>query len=87
LELKPMFQQPEGPVTLTKDRKLCPLRLKLLNPSPIFFHMVNPISSNISHTSEASKPAPPKPQQPQQKNAPQPSDTVTLKSTSTAASR
>jgi hypothetical protein len=49
--------------------------------------MVNPISSNISHASEALKPAPPKPQQPQQKSAPQPSDTVTLKSTNTGDSR
>jgi hypothetical protein len=46
--------------------------------------MVNPISSNISHTTEALKTAPSKPQQPQQKNAPQPSDTVTLKSTQSA---
>jgi hypothetical protein len=49
--------------------------------------MVNPISSNISHTTEAPKPASPKPQQPQQKGAPQPSDTVTLKSTNTGDSR
>jgi hypothetical protein len=43
--------------------------------------MVNPISSNISHASEATKTTTPKPQQPQQKSSPQPSDTVTLKST------
>jgi len=43
--------------------------------------MVNPISSNVSHASEASKPAAPKPQPTPQKNSPQPSDTVTLKST------
>ncbi len=46
--------------------------------------MVNPISSNISHASEATKPAAPKPQPTQQKNTPQPSDTVTLKSTQSA---
>lgn len=45
--------------------------------------MVNPISNNqLSQASEAGKPAaPPKPPQPQPKSAPQPSDTVTLKST------
>jgi hypothetical protein len=42
--------------------------------------MVNPISSDISHASEAAKTATPK-TQPQQKGSPQPSDTVTLKST------
>ncbi|MGC2480934.1 MAG: hypothetical protein WA423_14020, partial [Candidatus Sulfotelmatobacter sp.] len=47
-------------------------------------HMVNPISSNISHASEAAKPAAPKPQPTQQKSTPQPSDTVTLKSTQSA---
>ncbi|MFY9683122.1 MAG: hypothetical protein WA416_06100 [Candidatus Sulfotelmatobacter sp.] len=46
--------------------------------------MVNPISSNISHASEAAKPAAPKPQPTQQKSTPQPSDTVTLKSTQSA---
>lgn len=45
--------------------------------------MVNPISSNLSHASEAAKAAAPKPQPAQQKSAPQPSDTVTLKSTNT----
>jgi hypothetical protein len=48
--------------------------------------MVNPISANISHANEAAKPAAPKPQQPQQKSSPQPSDTVTLKSTGSAGS-
>jgi len=43
--------------------------------------MVNPISSNISHSSEATKTTTPKHQQPQQKSSQQPSDTVTLKST------
>jgi hypothetical protein len=47
--------------------------------------MVNPISSaTTSHASETTKPAAPKPQQ--QKNSPQPSDTVTLKSTNAANS-
>ena len=46
--------------------------------------MVNPITSNISHASEAAKPAAPKPQPTQQKNSPQPSDTVTLRSTKSA---
>jgi len=46
--------------------------------------MVNPISSNISHASEAANPAAPKPQPTQQKSSPQPSDTVTLKSTKSA---
>ncbi|MFZ0759401.1 MAG: hypothetical protein WAM69_05560 [Candidatus Sulfotelmatobacter sp.] len=47
--------------------------------------MVNPVSSlNTSHANEAAKPAAPKSQQTQQKNAPQPSDTVTLKSTGNA---
>jgi hypothetical protein len=46
--------------------------------------MVNPISSNISHASEAAKTAAPKPQPTQQKSSPQPSDTVTLKSTKSA---
>jgi hypothetical protein len=42
--------------------------------------MVNPISSaTTSHASETAKAAAPKPQQ--QQNSPQPSDTVTLKST------
>jgi len=46
--------------------------------------MVNPISS--LHTSQANeaKPAAPKPQSTPQKSAPQPSDTVTLKSTAKA---
>jgi hypothetical protein len=48
--------------------------------------MVNPISSNLSHASETAKAAAPKPQT-QQKNAPQPSDTVTLKSTNTQSAR
>jgi hypothetical protein len=46
--------------------------------------MVNSISSaHTSLASEAARPAAPKPQpqQTQQKNSPQPSDTVTLKST------
>ncbi|MGB9285868.1 MAG: hypothetical protein WCB59_17785 [Candidatus Sulfotelmatobacter sp.] len=43
--------------------------------------MLNPISSSqLSHASDSTKPAAPSPRQPQQKNAPQPSDTVTLKS-------
>jgi len=46
--------------------------------------MVNPISSNISHASKAAKPAALKPQPTQQKSSPQPSDTVTLKSTKSA---
>jgi hypothetical protein len=41
--------------------------------------MVNPISTNISHTHEAAKQAQSKPV-PQQQKTPQPSDTVTLKS-------
>ena len=45
--------------------------------------MVNPISSNLSHASEATKAAASKPQPTQQKSTPQPSDTVTLKSTKT----
>jgi hypothetical protein len=48
--------------------------------------MVNAISANISHAHETTKPAAPKPQ-PEQKSAPQPSDTVTLKSTSTTNNR
>jgi hypothetical protein len=79
-----MLQQLESPVTLTKGRQHRPIRLKLLNPLPIFLHMVNPITSNISHASEAAKPAAPKPQLTQQKNSPQPSDTVTLRSTKSA---
>jgi hypothetical protein len=43
--------------------------------------MVNPISANVSHANEASKPAVPKPQPTERKTSPQPSDTVTLKST------
>jgi hypothetical protein len=45
--------------------------------------MVNPVSSaNQIHPNSAAKPAAsPKPQPTQQKSAPQPSDTVTLKST------
>ena len=43
--------------------------------------MVNPLSSNLSPASEAAKPAASKPQPTQQKSSPQPSDTVTLKST------
>jgi hypothetical protein len=50
----------------------------------MFLHMVNPVSSNISHASEAASPAASKPQPTQQKNSPQPSDTVTLKSTKSA---
>jgi hypothetical protein len=46
--------------------------------------MVNPITSNTSHASEAAKPAAPNPQPTQQKNSPQPSDTVTLRSTKSA---
>jgi hypothetical protein len=47
--------------------------------------MVSSISSShASQASEAVKPAAPKPQQAQQKSAPQPSDTVTLKSTGDA---
>jgi hypothetical protein len=47
--------------------------------------MVNPISSgNTSHASETAKAAAPKSQQ--QQNSPQPSDTVTLKSTNAASS-
>jgi hypothetical protein len=42
--------------------------------------MLNPINANTSHIHEATKPDAPKPQQPQQKSAPQPSDTVSLKS-------
>jgi hypothetical protein len=42
--------------------------------------MVNPISSHVSNADQAAKPSTPKPQQAQQKTAPQPSDTVTLKS-------
>jgi hypothetical protein len=49
--------------------------------------MVKPISSNPGHASEAAKAAAPKPQPAQQKNAPQPSDTVTLKSPNTGNSR
>jgi hypothetical protein len=48
--------------------------------------MVNAISSNISHIHEAPKPDTPKPQ-PEQKSAPQPSNTVTLKSTGTIDNR
>jgi hypothetical protein len=49
--------------------------------------MVNPISSAIaSHANEATKPAASKTQQTPQKSAPQPSDTVTLKSTAKASS-
>jgi hypothetical protein len=47
--------------------------------------MVNSISStNRTTENEAAKSAAPKAQQTQQKSAPQPSDTVTLKSTSSA---
>jgi hypothetical protein len=48
--------------------------------------MVNPVSSaNQVHPNSAAKPAaPPKPQPTHQKNAPQPSDSVTLKSTGAA---
>jgi len=45
--------------------------------------MVNPISTNLSHATEAAKTTAPKPQPTPQKNAPQASDTVTLKSTNT----
>jgi hypothetical protein len=50
--------------------------------------MVNPISSaTISQANEAKPPAPkPQHQQTQQKSAPQPSDTVSLKSTGKASS-
>jgi hypothetical protein len=48
--------------------------------------MVNSISStNHATQNEAAKSAAPKPQQTQQKAAPQPSDTVTLKSTASAS--
>jgi hypothetical protein len=49
--------------------------------------MVNPIgSANTSQANEAKPAAPkPQPQQTQQKNAPQPSDTVSLKSTGKAS--
>jgi hypothetical protein len=48
--------------------------------------MVNSISSTGHVTqNEATKPAAPKAQQTQQKSAPQPSDTVTLKSTGRAS--
>jgi hypothetical protein len=48
--------------------------------------MVNSISSTSHVTqNEAAKPPAPKPQQTQQKNAPQPSDTVALKSTGRAS--
>jgi hypothetical protein len=48
--------------------------------------MVNSISStsHATQANEAAKSAAPKPQQTQQKSAPQPSDTVTLKSTGSA---
>jgi hypothetical protein len=64
-------------------------RLKFPAPSPITHHMVNPISSSqASQSNEAAKSAAskPQPQQAQQKTAPQPSDTVTLKSTGQAES-
>jgi hypothetical protein len=49
--------------------------------------MINPTSSaTTSQASETAKPAAPKPQQTQQKSSPQPSDTVTLKSTNAASS-
>jgi hypothetical protein len=49
--------------------------------------MVNSISStsHVAQANEAAKPAAPKPQQTQQKSAPQPSDTVRLKSTGGAS--
>jgi hypothetical protein len=48
--------------------------------------MVNSISSTSHATqNEAAKTAAPKPQQTQQKSAPQPSDTVSLKSTGRAS--
>jgi hypothetical protein len=48
--------------------------------------MVNSISTTNHVTqNEAAKQAAPKPQQTQQKSAPQPSDTVTLKSTASAS--
>jgi hypothetical protein len=51
----------------------------------MFFYMVNPVSNlNQSHPPEAAKTAAPKPQPTEQKTSPQPSDTVTLKSTGTA---
>jgi hypothetical protein len=46
--------------------------------------MVNPISTNISHANEAVRTTAPNPQPTQQKTSPQPSDTVTLKSTKSA---
>jgi hypothetical protein len=60
--------------------------LKFLIPPPITNRMVNPISSNVSQANEVTKPAAPKPQHTQQKSAPQPSDTVSLKSTGKASS-
>ncbi len=73
-------------VTITKDRRTNRRSLKFHNPQPISPSMVNPIST--LHTSQANeaKPAAPKPQQTQPKSAPQPSDTVTLKSTPKAGS-
>jgi hypothetical protein len=48
--------------------------------------MVNPISSSpATQANQAAKPAAPKPQQTQQKSTPQPSDTVSLKSTGKAS--
>jgi hypothetical protein len=60
--------------------------LKFHIPPPITNRMVNPISSNVSQANEVTKPTAPKPQHTQQKSAPQPSDTVSLKSTGKAGS-
>jgi hypothetical protein len=77
---------PSQPVLSNSYQRLTLHRqaLKFAIPPPISPSMVNPISS--LHTSQANeaKPAAPKPQSTPQKSAPQPSDTVTLKSTAKA---
>ncbi|MFY9793663.1 MAG: hypothetical protein WAJ99_20960 [Candidatus Sulfotelmatobacter sp.] len=76
----------ERRVTITKDSRPNLRSLKFHIPPPISTRMVNPISSANTTQANEAKPAAPKPQPTQQKSAPQPSDTVTLKSTAKAGS-
>jgi len=79
-----MLQQLENPVTLTKDCQPPTASTKAPPDRADLPYMVNPISSNISHANEAVRTTAPNPQPTQQKTSPQPSDTVTLKSTKSA---